>query len=174
MRSALCVTAKLRPNDRDGSLGSFRACASRFRCSHSAPDISLHRGEPTKGHGTVIAIPRGVAACPVAALKAWLDAARITAGPVFRPIAKGARVQDSRLSDRSVANIVKAHAARVGLDRAQFAGHSLRSGFLTSAAGRGASIFKMADHSRHRSMDTLRGYVRDSEMFRNHAGDGLL
>jgi hypothetical protein len=48
-------------------------------------------------------------------------------------------VQDSRLSDRSVANIVKAHAARVGLDRAQFAGHSLRSGFLTSAAGRGVS-----------------------------------
>jgi hypothetical protein len=43
-----------------------------------------------------------------------------------------------------------------------------------SAAGRGAWIFKMADHSRHRSIDTLRGYVRDGEIFRNHAGDGLL
>jgi hypothetical protein len=43
-----------------------------------------------------------------------------------------------------------------------------------SAAGRGASIFKMADHSRHRSMDALRGYVRDGEICRNHAGDGLL
>jgi formate dehydrogenase assembly factor FdhD len=50
----------------------------------------------------------------------------------------------------------------------------LRSGFLTSAATRGASIFKMMDVSRHRSVDTLRGYVRDAELFRNHAGRGLL
>ena len=47
----------------------------------------------------------------------------------------------------------------------------MRSGFLTSAAARGASIFKMADQSRHKSMDTLRGYVRDAEIFRRHAGD---
>jgi hypothetical protein len=51
---------------------------------------------------------------------------------------------------------------------------SLRSGFLTSAAARGASIFKMADQSRHKSMDTLRGYVRDAEIFKDHAGSGLL
>jgi putative ABC transport system substrate-binding protein len=56
----------------------------------------------------------------------------------------------------------------------EVAGHSLRSGFLTSAAARGASIFKMADQSRHKSMDTLRGYVRDAEIFKDHAGMGLL
>jgi site-specific recombinase XerD len=78
------------------------------------------------------------------------------------------------MRDQSVALIVKAHAARVGLDPAQFSGHSLRAGFLTSAAKRGASIFKMMDVSRHRSVDTLRGYVRDAELFRNHAGAGLL
>jgi formate dehydrogenase assembly factor FdhD len=50
----------------------------------------------------------------------------------------------------------------------------LRAGFLTSAASRGASIFKMMDVSRHRSVDTLRGYVRDAELFKNHAGAGLL
>jgi len=70
--------------------------------------------------------------------------------------------QEARLTDRSVADIVKAHARRAGLDPKLFAGHSLRSGFLTSAAARGASIFKMADQSRHKSMDTLRGYVRDA------------
>jgi site-specific recombinase XerD len=80
----------------------------------------------------------------------------------------------ARLTDRSIASIVKAHAARIGLDPAAFAGHSLRSGFLTSAAARGASIFKMADQSRHKSMDTLRGYVRDVEIFKDHAGKGLL
>ena len=45
---------------------------------------------------------------------------------------------------------------------------------LTSAAARGASIFKMADQSRHKSMDTLRGYIRDAEIFKRHAGEGLL
>ena len=69
---------------------------------------------------------------------------------------------------------LEVHAARVGLDPADFSGHSLRSGFLTSAAARGASIFKMADQSRHRSMDALRGYVRDAEIFRDHAGADLL
>jgi hypothetical protein len=77
-----------------------------------------------------------------------------------------------RLTDHSVAAIVKAHAQRAGLDPKLFAGHSLRSGFLTSAAARGASIFKMADQSRHKSMDTLRGYVRDAEIFKRHAGKG--
>jgi integrase len=122
--------------------------------------------------GTVIALPRG--RCPVAVFKTWIRAAGITAGPVSRPVAKGGRLRNARLTDRSVAKIVKARAIRVGLDPAAFAGHSLRSGFLTSAAARGASIFKMADQSRHRSMDTLRGYVRDAEIFKDHAGAGLL
>jgi site-specific recombinase XerD len=103
----------------------------------------------------------------------WLDAAGITTGPVFRSLRKGGKV-GARLTDRSVAKIVKGHAARVGLDPALFAGHSLRAGFLTSAAAGGASIFKMMDVSRHRSVDTLRGYVRDAEIFKDHAGAGLL
>jgi hypothetical protein len=69
---------------------------------------------------------------------------------------------------------VKAYAARLGLDADVFSGHSLRSGFLTSAAARGASLFKMMDVSRHKSVDVLRGYVRDAEAFRDHAGAGLL
>jgi site-specific recombinase XerD len=137
--------------------------------------VTIRRSKTDQeGHGDVIAVPRGTIACPVAALKAWLEAATITEGPVFRPIAKGERVSAARLTDRSIATIVKAHAARVGLDPAAFAGHSLRSGFLTSAAARGASVFKMADQSRHKSMDTLRGYVRDAEIFKHHAGTGLL
>jgi Phage integrase family len=137
--------------------------------------VMIRRGKTDQeGHGHVIAIPRGTIACPVTALKAWLEVAAITEGPVFCPIAKGGHIQPTRLTDRSVADIVKAHAQRAGLDPKLFAGHSLRSGFLTSAAARGASIFKMADQSRHKSMDTLRGYVRDAEIFKDHAGDGLL
>jgi site-specific recombinase XerD len=83
-------------------------------------------------------------------------------------------VWPSRLTCRSVANFVKAYATRAGFDEEMFSGHSLRSGFLTSAARKGASIFKMMDVSRHKSVDTLRGYVRDAELFKDHAGAGLL
>jgi hypothetical protein len=69
---------------------------------------------------------------------------------------------------------VKRCAGTVGLDPAAYAGHSLRAGFLTSAAAKGASVFKMMDVSRHKSVDTLRGYIRDAELFRDHAGAGLL
>jgi site-specific recombinase XerD len=126
------------------------------------------------GAGATIAIVGGSIACPVKAVRAWLEASGVTTGPLFRSIAKGGRISGERLSDRTVANVVKAGAGRVGLNARDFSGHSLRSGFLTSAALRGASIFKMMDVSRHKSMDTLRGYVRDADLFRDHAGAGLL
>jgi integrase len=136
--------------------------------------VTIRRSKTDQeGEGATIAIVRGMVACPIAALHAWLGAAGVTAGPVFRSIRKGGQV-GARLTDRSVAKIVKDHAARVGLDPTLFAGHSLRAGFLTSAATRGASIFKMMDVSRHRSVETVRGYVRDAEIFKNHAGAGLL
>jgi site-specific recombinase XerD len=127
-----------------------------------------------EGEGATIAIVPGSFACPVKATREWLKAARITGGPVFRPISKTGRVLSRRLSDRAVAEVVKTYARRVGLKAKDFSAHSLRSGFLTSAARRGASIFKMMDVSRHKSIDTLRGYVRDAELFRDHAGSGLL
>jgi site-specific recombinase XerD len=134
------------------------------------------RGSKTdqERQGVTIAIARGDIACPVKALREWLDAAGIEAGSIFRPIDKGGTVRASRLTCRSVANFVKAYAGRAGFDASTFSGHSLRSGFLTSAAGKGASIFKMMDVSRHKSVDTLRGYVRDAELFKDHAGTGLL
>ncbi len=127
-----------------------------------------------EGQGVTIAIARGDVACPVKAVQEWLGAAAIEAGPIFRPIDKAGTVRTSRLTDRSVANIVKAYAERAGFDASTFSGHSLRAGFLTSAAGKGASIFKMVDVSRHKSVDTLRDYVRDAELFKDHAGAGLL
>lgn len=124
--------------------------------------------------GITVAIAPGSSTCPIAALNDWLTAGGIDRGPVFRPVFKGGRIADARLSDRAVAEIVKIYAIHLGLEPTLFSGHSLRAGFLTSAAQRGASLFKMRDVSRHRSMDTLSGYVRDSEFFRDHAGAGLL
>jgi hypothetical protein len=69
-----------------------------------------------EGEGATIAIARGNIACRAKALREWLDAAGIEAGPIFRPIDKGGTVRASRLTDRSVANIVKAYASRAGFD----------------------------------------------------------
>lgn len=137
--------------------------------------VTIRRGKTDQeGAGRTIAIPRGDVACPVKALRAWLEAAAIDAGPIFRPIDRAGTVRAPRLTCRSVANFVKAYAARAGFDASTFSGHSLRSGFLTSAAAKGASIFKMMDQSGHKSVETLRGYVRDAELFKDHAGAGLL
>jgi site-specific recombinase XerD len=137
--------------------------------------VTIRRSKTDQeGVGATIAVIRGGAWCPVRAVNAWLDAAGITEGAIFRPIRKGGKVRDQRLSPQAVCELVKQHAAAIGLDATTFGAHSLRSGFPTSAARRGASIFKMRDVSRHKSLDVLQAYVRDADMFRDHAGAGLL
>src|SRR3984957_16917483 len=137
--------------------------------------VTIRRSKTDQeGEGVTIPIARGVAACPARALREWLDAAGIDSGPIFRPINKAGTVAAERLSCRSVANIVKSYATLAGFDATTFSGHSQRSGFLTSAAAKGASIFKMMDVSRHKSVDTLRGYVRDAELFKDHGAPALL
>jgi hypothetical protein len=90
-----------------------------------------HSKTDQEGTGQIIAIGRGSVACPVVALKTWLAAAGITSGAIFRSVRKGGAV-GGRLSAQAVAHVVKDYAERVELDPALFAGHSKRSGFLTS------------------------------------------
>jgi site-specific recombinase XerD len=137
--------------------------------------VAIRRSKTDQeGEGQEIAIPAGGKLRPVEAVRAWLDAAGIVEGPVFRPIAKGGRLLTGALTAQSVALVIKAHAKRAGLDPAEYAGHSLRAGFLTTAVEHGANVFKMMEVSRHRSVDTLRGYVRRADLFRDHAGAGFL
>ena len=78
------------------------------------------------------------------------------------------------MSGHSAAAIVKRRARAAGLDHQTFAGHSLRAGFLTSAAEAGSSVLKMVEVSRHKSVDMLTTYVRRSNLFREHAGAAFL
>src|SRR5258708_13872397 len=119
--------------------------------------------------GRTSGIAWGDVACPVKALRAWLDAPGIASGPLFRPINKAGTVAASRLTCRSVANIVKAYAGRAGFDASTFSGHSPRSGLLYSPAGKGSSIFKMMDVSRDKPLDILPAYVLAAELFKDHA-----
>jgi site-specific recombinase XerD len=139
--------------------------------------VTLRRSKTDQeGLGRRVAIPRGEIACPVAALRAWLDDAGITEGAIFRRVLnkRTQRVTERRLAARNVAAIVKQGAARLGFDPSTFAGHSLRAGFVTSAVKRGANLIKITDVTGHRSLEMLKTYSRDAEAFVGHAGAGLL
>jgi integrase len=129
-----------------------------------------------EGLGVTIAVAAGSIACPAQALRAWLDAAGIVSGALFVRLynKRNQFHRGERLAARNVASIAKKFARALGLPEADFSAHSLRAGWITSAAARGASVFKMKEVSRHKSIDVLGGYVRDANLFRDHAGSGLL
>lgn len=127
-----------------------------------------------EGAGQEIAVPRGAKLKPCEALDAWLKVAGITAGPVFRSVGKGGAVSAERLTDRSVADIVKRHAAAAGLDASLFSGHSLRAGFVTSALAAGADVLKVMHVTRHTAVTTLQKYDRRARAFDDHAGKRFL
>jgi site-specific recombinase XerD len=139
--------------------------------------VTLRRSKTDQeGLGRRVAIPRGEIACPVAALRAWLDAAGIAEGAIFRRIfnRRNQRVTDRRLAARNVASVVKAGAAKLGFDPSSFGGHSLRSGLVTTAVKRGVNLMKICDQTGHKSLEMLRVYSRDAELFACNAAAGLL
>src|SRR6185295_15351853 len=105
-----------------------------------------------EGAGDFVSIPHGSRLRPVAGVRAWLEAAGITEGPLFRSIKKGGSVTLERLSDRSVAKVIKQRAEAAGFDPSVFSGHSLRAGFVTSALHHGADILRVMDVTRHREV----------------------
>jgi integrase len=100
--------------------------------------------------------------CPVQALRTWLKAAEIQSGPLFRPIDRWGHVRDGRLTDKTVARVVKNAATRAGFEESQFAGHSLRSGFITEAASAGELSRDIMAQSGHQSEAVMRGYIQDA------------
>ncbi len=111
--------------------------------------------------------------CPKRALEAWLRRAAIEVGPVFRAIDRHGNLATARLSPTVVATIVKERCAAIGLAPETFAGHSLRAGFLTSAAEGGAEERDIMAHSRHRDVTTARGYIQRGALWEQHAGHRL-
>jgi site-specific recombinase XerD len=128
-----------------------------------------------EGRGAEVPVPQGFKLKTIEALDAWLCAADLREGPIFRRIGKGDRLTADRLTDQSVALIIKKWALRAKLDPRLFSGHSLRAGFVTSAlSGKTVDLFKIMDVTRHKSVDTLRKYDRRAKAFVGHAGKGFL
>ena len=130
--------------------------------------ITIRRSKSDQdGEGQVIQLGRtGRATCPVGAVEAWIAAAGLTAGPLFRSVDRHGRLGSS-LSTRAVADVVKKRAALAGLDGA-FSGHSLRSGFATSAAYAGIEERAIMCQTRHTSATTVRRFIRAGDLFRQN------
>ena len=112
--------------------------------------------------------------CPVRSLKSWLEAARITVGPVFREVSRHAQVAASPLTGRSLSRIVKKAAFAAGLDPSAFSGHSLRAGFVTQAKLKRKDEASIMRQTGHHSVEMVRKYDRRADLWRDNAAAGLL
>jgi integrase len=138
--------------------------------------VTLRRSKTDQtGEGRKIGIPYGSnpETCPVRTVQAWMEQAVIADGWLFRSINRHGKVQAGGLSGIDVARIVKKLVERAGLDAAKYAGHSLRAGHATVAAVAGASERSIMNQTGHRSVQMVRRYIREGNLFRENSGSKL-
>ena len=111
------------------------------------------------GEGMIKAIPyfENINFCPVKALKNWIDVIKLKKGKIFN------------ISDKNVSLIIKKYTNYAGLDSRMYAGHSLRSGFATSAAESGAEERSIMAMTGHKSTEMVRRYIKEANLFKNNA-----
>ena len=130
------------------------------------------------GEGQKIAVPDGPNLRPLTRLKRWLIISEIDEAPldtfIFQTMTRGGTLRGSPLHHADVARLVKKYARLIGLDPADVAGHSLRAGFVTSAAVHHARLDKIMEVTRHRNPNTVIKYIRDVDSFTDHAGQRFL
>jgi len=132
--------------------------------------VTLRRSKTDQeGEGRRVGIPYGGRHCPARALHAWLAAAGIADGPLFRRFDRSGRLLPLRLSDKAVARLVQRQAAALRLDPGDYGGHSLRAGLATAAAGK--SERAIMAQTGHKSAEMVRRYIHDRELFRDNAAD---
>ncbi len=111
------------------------------------------------GEGMVKGIPyfENQQYCPVLNLKKWIELSNLKSGKIFN------------ISDKSVALIIKKYASLAGLDPNRYGGHSLRSGFATSAAEAGAEERNIMTMTGHKTTQMVRRYIQEANLFKNNA-----
>jgi site-specific recombinase XerD len=107
--------------------------------------------------------------CPVVSLKKWIDKTNINSGSLFRRFSKGSRLTEKRLTDQTVALLIKEYLQLAGIDSKNYSGHSLRSGFATSAAESGAEERSIMAMTGHKSTEMIRRYIKEANLFKNNA-----
>ena len=107
--------------------------------------------------------------CPVLSLKNWIKLTNINSGPLFRRFTKGSRLTINRLTDQSVALLIKKYLKLAGIENKDYSGHSLRSGFATSAAESGVEERSIMAMTGHKSTEMVRRYIKEANLFKNNA-----
>ena len=134
--------------------------------------IKLKRSKTDQfGEGSVKGLPYfdNTQYCPVLSLKNWIALSNINSGPLFRRFSKGSKLSENRLTDQTVALLIKKYLKLAGIDSKNYSGHSLRSGFATSAAESGAEERSIMAMTGHKSTEMVRRYIKEANLFKNNA-----
>ena len=123
------------------------------------------------GEGSIKALPYfdSPEFCPVVNLKKWILTTKINKGPIFRRFLKGSKLSKYRLTDQSVALLIKKYLNLAGIESKNYSGHSLRSGFATVSAESGADERSIMTMTGHKSTEMVRRYIKESNLFKNNA-----
>jgi site-specific recombinase XerD len=134
--------------------------------------INLKRSKTDQfGEGAVKGLPYfdNSQYCPVLTLQKWIEVSNIKSGPLFRRFSKGLKLTENRLTDQTVALLIKEYLKLAGIDSKNYSGHSLRSGFATSAAESGAEERSIMAMTGHKSTEMVRRYIKEANLFKNNA-----
>jgi len=134
--------------------------------------ITLKRSKTDQfGESTVKGLPYfdNSEYCPVVSVRKWIEISKINSGPLFRRFIKGSKLSDNRLSDQTVALLIKDYLKKAGIESKNYSGHSLRSGFATSAAEAGAEERSIMAMTGHKSTEMVRRYIKEANLFKNNA-----
>src|SRR6056300_1271617 len=134
--------------------------------------ISLKRSKTDQfGEGSLKALPycNNSQYCPVVSIRKWLEISNIKSGALFRRFSKGSKLSNNRLSDQTVALLIKDYLKIAGIENRNYSGHSLRSGFATSAAESGAEERSIMAMTGHKSTEMVRRYIKEANLFKNNA-----
>jgi len=123
------------------------------------------------GEGSLKALPyfNNKEYCPVINLKKWIKISKIENGALFRRFNKGSKLSEKRLTDQSVALLIKEYLKLAGIDNKNYSGHSLRSGFATASAESGADERSIMTMTGHKSTEMVRRYIKEANLFKNNA-----
>jgi site-specific recombinase XerD len=134
--------------------------------------ITLRRSKTDQfGEGSLKGLPYfdSPEYCPVVSVQNWLNLSEINSGPLFRRFTKGSKLSEKRLTDQTVALLIKEYLELTGIDSKNYSGHSLRSGFATSAAEAGAEERSIMAMTGHKSTEMVRRYIKEANLFKNNA-----
>ena len=134
--------------------------------------INLKRSKTDQfGQGTQKGLPyfESPQYCPVVSIQKWIKISKISEGPLFRRFTKGSKLSENRLTDQTVALLIKKYLNLAGIESKNYSGHSLRSGFATSAAESGAEERSIMAMTGHKSTEMVRRYIKEANLFKNNA-----